>query len=52
MRQTGTVDFVIKIYRPNEHPEFPDGGKLTPHFEKLQVGDKLSMAGPIGLLSY
>ena len=52
VRQTGTVDFVLKIYRPNENPEFPNGGKLTPHFEKLQVGDKLDMAGPIGLLQY
>ena len=52
VRQTGTVDFVVKIYRPNENTEYPAGGQLTPHIEKLQVGDKLEMAGPIGLLSY
>ena len=48
VRQTGTVDFVIKVYRPNEHPDFPAGGQLTPHFEKLQVGDKLQMVEEVG----
>ena len=27
--QPGYVDFVIKIYRKNEHPGFPAGGKMT-----------------------
>lgn len=26
---TGYVDFVIKIYRKNVHPRFPDGGVMT-----------------------
>ena len=25
----GFVDFVIKIYRKNVHPRFPDGGLFT-----------------------
>ncbi|CAN0536099.1 unnamed protein product, partial [Ectocarpus sp. 8 AP-2014] len=33
----GHVDFVIKVYRPNEHPNFPDGGKMSMHLEKLKV---------------
>ena len=27
VQQTGTADFVIKIYRPTD--EFPEGGKMT-----------------------
>lgn len=27
----------IKIYRPNAHPQFPNGGELTPWLEKLEV---------------
>lgn len=26
---TGFVDFVIKIYRKNIHPKFPEGGLMT-----------------------
>lgn len=29
INQLGSVDFVIKIYRKNVHPRFPDGGKMT-----------------------
>ena len=27
---TGFVDFVVKIYRKNEHPDFPEGGLMSP----------------------
>lgn len=30
---------LIKIYRPNVNPKFPQGGKMTPYLEKLNVGD-------------
>jgi NAD(P)H-flavin reductase len=29
VRNNGYVDFVIKIYRSNVHPKFPDGGVMT-----------------------
>ena len=29
VRNNGTVDFVIKIYRKNVHPRFPEGGIMT-----------------------
>ena len=32
------VDFVIKIYRKNVHPKFPEGGLMTQHLESLQPG--------------
>jgi ferredoxin-NADP reductase len=46
----GKVEFVIKIYRPNE--EFPAGGKFTPSFEKIEPGQRIKMEGPKGLLIY
>lgn len=27
--QRGYIDFLIKIYRKNVHPKFPDGGLMT-----------------------
>ncbi|CAN0548834.1 unnamed protein product, partial [Laminaria digitata] len=33
----GFVDFVIKVYRPNVEPRFPDGGKMSMHLENLKV---------------
>lgn len=29
VRNNGYVDFLIKIYRKNVHPRFPDGGVMT-----------------------
>ena len=42
--QKGSVDFVIKIYRRNVHPAFPDGGLMTQYLETLKVGDSLLMS--------
>ena len=44
------VDFVIKIYRANMHPKFPEGGKMTQYLEKLNVGESMLMNGPKGKL--
>eukprot|EP00923_Selenidium_pygospionis_P052806 GHVN01091484.1.p1 GENE.GHVN01091484.1~~GHVN01091484.1.p1 ORF type:complete len:320 (+),score=41.35 GHVN01091484.1:1024-1983(+) len=48
----GYVDFVIKSYRPKEHPRFPDGGKCSFHMEKMKVGDSIALQGPFGSLEY
>ena len=48
----GYVEFVIKIYFPNVHPKFPDGGVMTMYLEELKVGDKVEMRGPKGHLDY
>ena len=48
----GYVDFVIKVYFKDTHPKFPDGGKMSQHLEALQIGDKMSMRGPKGSLTY
>ena len=46
------VDFVIKIYRKNIHPRFPDGGIMTQYLESLENGAKIKMEGPRGQLQY
>lgn len=51
INQRGTVEFVVKTYRPNQ--EFPAGGILTQFLEdSLNVGDLLQMSGPKGRIKY
>lgn len=52
VHQKGYIEFVIKIYRANEHPKFPHGGLMTQYLEKLPVGEYLRMEGPKGKLNY
>jgi len=49
---TGYVDFVIKIYRKDVHPRFPDGGVMTQYLETLEPGAQMLMEGPKGRLAY
>lgn len=48
----GFVDFVIKVYRKNVHPRFPEGGIMTQYLETLNNGDTIGMQGPAGRLTY
>ena len=49
--EKGRIQFVIKVYR--DCRQFPDGGKLTQHLEQaVNVGDLLSLKGPLGWLKY
>ena len=50
--QLGHVDFVIKVYFPDKHPKFPEGGKMSHYLEKLDIGDTIEMRGPKGSLTY
>lgn len=50
--ELGYVDFVIKVYFPDKHPKFPEGGKMSHYLEKLSVGDSVDMRGPKGSLTY
>ena len=52
VHEKGQVDFVIKIYFANVHPNFPDGGLMTQYLHKLKEGDRVRMSGPNGKLSY
>ena len=48
----GTVTFVIKVYKANVHPKFPEGGKMSQHLDSLQIGDTVDMRGPKGKFLY
>lgn len=46
------MDLLLKIYRSNVVPAFPQGGKMTPYLEKLNIGDKINVDGPYGRFGY
>lgn len=48
----GFVDLVVKVYRKNVHPKFPDGGKMTQFLDEMKMGDKIAFRGPSGKLQY
>lgn len=48
----GYVDLVIKVYKKNVHPKFPEGGKMSQHLESMKIGDKIAFRGPSGKLQY
>lgn len=48
----GFVDLVVKVYKKNVHPKFPDGGKMTQYLDSLSIGDKIAVRGPSGKLQY
>lgn len=45
-------DLVIKVYFANEHPRFPDGGKLSQYLDTLDIGDSIEVKGPVGHMNY
>ncbi|KRX08766.1 Riboflavin synthase-like beta-barrel [Pseudocohnilembus persalinus] len=45
-------DLVIKIYRANVHPDFPEGGLFTQLLDKLEIGSQIDISGPVGILNY
>lgn len=49
---TGYVDLVIKVYKRNVHPKFPNGGKMSQYVDALKIGDTISFRGPTGKLQY
>lgn len=48
----GVFEILVKIYRPNTHPMFPDGGKLTPKLESLQLNETALIDGPLTSIHY
>lgn len=63
----GFVDFLVKIYHPSVHPDFPDGGVFTPHFDRLKISkffrsntyllayfsdETMKFSGPVGRIQY
>jgi len=48
----GYVDLVIKVYFPNVHPRFPEGGKMSQYLDKMELGSTINFRGPSGHLVY
>lgn len=48
----GHFDLVLKVYKANVHPKFPNGGKLTQFLDAMQPGDTIDVRGPSGRLTY
>ncbi len=48
----GFVDFVIKVYKSNVHPDFPEGGVMSQKIDTLEIGDSFLFRGPNGRLEY
>uniref|UniRef100_A0A1B0D3G2 NADH-cytochrome b5 reductase n=1 Tax=Phlebotomus papatasi TaxID=29031 RepID=A0A1B0D3G2_PHLPP len=48
----GFVDLVIKVYKKNTHPKFPNGGKMSQHLDAMKIGDTIAFRGPSGKLQY
>lgn len=48
----GFVDLIVKVYRKNVHPKFPEGGKLTQYMDQMLFGDKIAFRGPSGKMQY
>ena len=49
---TGYFDLLIKVYRKNENPRFPEGGWMSQHLECLPVGTYVDCRGPCGRIEY
>jgi nitrate reductase (NAD(P)H) len=41
-----------QVYRANEHPKFPEGGKMSQHLDALPIGGEIQVKGPIGHFVY
>lgn len=49
----GHFDLVVKVYKANEHPRFPDGGKMSQWLAALVPGkDTVDVKGPVGHFEY
>ena len=48
----GFVDLIVKVYKKNVHPKFPEGGKLTQYMDQMLFGDKIAFRGPSGKMQY
>lgn len=48
----GFVEFVIKVYFPNDHKDYPEGGALTRFLNEVNVGDFVDAKGPAGEIKY
>lgn len=50
--ERGYVDLVVKVYKANVHPKFPEGGKMSQYLDQLTIGEKIAVEGPKGRIQY
>uniref|UniRef100_A0AC35TQM6 NADH-cytochrome b5 reductase n=1 Tax=Rhabditophanes sp. KR3021 TaxID=114890 RepID=A0AC35TQM6_9BILA len=48
----GFLELIVKVYKANIHPRFPDGGKMSQYLDAMQIGDAIDFRGPNGLIVY
>lgn len=48
----GIFELCVKVYFPNKHPKFPEGGKMTGFLENMKIGDMIKAKGPLGHFEY
>jgi nitrate reductase (NAD(P)H) len=48
----GFVEFVIKVYFPNDSAAYPEGGALTRYLNEVTVGEFVDAKGPAGEIKY
>lgn len=48
----GFVELIVKVYKRDTHPKFPEGGKMTQFLDQMKIGDKIAFRGPSGKLQY
>lgn len=41
-----------QVYWKNEHPRFPEGGKMSQCLEALPIGGEMEVKGPLGHMHY
>ena len=41
-----------QVYFKGEHASYPEGGKMSQHFDSLAIGDCLEFKGPLGHFVY
>ena len=48
----GYFDLVVKVYRKNDHPKFPEGGWMSQYLDSLSIGSSIDVRGPNGRIQY
>ena len=34
-----------QVYGPNQHPAFPEGGKMSQYLDQMKIGDEIEVRG-------
>ncbi|KAK9815051.1 hypothetical protein WJX73_005946 [Symbiochloris irregularis] len=50
--ELGYFDLVVKVYFANQHPTYPEGGRMSQYLESMQLGDSIEVKGPLGHFIY